>query len=208
MLVARTPGALEEIDDRVRAVGGEATLVPLDLRDGKAIDRLGGAIAERFGRLDVLVGNAGELGPLSPVGHVKPAVFEQVLQLNTVSNFRLIRSLDPLLHAADAGRAIFTTASQAREHPPFWGAYAASKAALEALVLAYAAETRKSNLRVNLIDPGPLRTRLRARAYPGEDPERVPPPEQVTETFVALAEPSCTRHGEIVQAQPASSQPT
>ena len=205
MLVARTPGALEEIDDRVRAAGGQATLVPMDLRDGKAIDQLGGAIAQRFGRLDVLVGNAGEFGTLSPVGHIKPATFEQTLQLNLVANYRLIRSLDALLHASDAGRAIFVTASQAREHRPFWGACAASKAALEALVLTYAAETLRSNLRVNLIDPGPLRTRLRARAYPGESPDKVPLPEEVTEPFFALAERACTRHGEIVHAQPASS---
>jgi NAD(P)-dependent dehydrogenase (short-subunit alcohol dehydrogenase family) len=199
ILVARTSGALEEIDDGVRAAGGEATLVPLDLLDGPAIDRLGAALFERFGRLDVLVGVAAELGPLSPLPHVDPKVFERVMALNAGATFRLIRSLDPLLRASDAGRALFVTCAQGRDARPFWGAYAASKAALEAMVLAYAAETRRSTLRVNLIDPGPLRTRLRAQAYPGEDPSRIPPPESATEPFVALAEADCTRHGELLR---------
>jgi len=199
ILVARTSGALEEIDDGVRAAGGEATLVPLDLLDGPAIDRLGAALFERFGRLDVLVGAAAELGPLSPLGHVDPRAFERVMALNAGATFRLIRSLDPLLRASDAGRAVFVTCAQGRDARPFWGAYAASKAALEALVLAYAAETRRTALRVNLIDPGPLRTRLRAQAYPGEDPARISLPESATEAFVALAEPACTRHGELLR---------
>jgi NAD(P)-dependent dehydrogenase (short-subunit alcohol dehydrogenase family) len=155
VLVSRTPGALEEIDDRVRAVGGRATLVPLDLADGAAIDRLGAALAERFGRLDVLIGAAAELGPLSPLGHVKPEAFERVMTVNAAANYRLIRSLDPLLRASEAGRAIFVTCAVARAGRPFWGAYAASKAALEAMVMAYAAETRRTTLRVNLVDPGP-----------------------------------------------------
>jgi len=199
ILVARTSGALEEIDDGVRAAGGEATLVPLDLLDGPAIDRLGAALFERFGRLDVLVGAAAELGPLSPLPHVDPKVFERVMALNAGATFRLIRSLDPLLRASDAGRAVFVTCAQGRDARPFWGAYAASKAALEAMVLAYAAETRRSTLRVNLIDPGPLRTRLRAQAYPGEDPSRLPLPESATEPFVSLAEPASTRHGELLR---------
>jgi NAD(P)-dependent dehydrogenase (short-subunit alcohol dehydrogenase family) len=199
VLVARTSAGLEEVDDRVRAKGGRATLVPLDLRDGKGIDRLGGVLAERYGRLDVLIGNAAELGVLSPLGHVDPKVFERVMALNAGTNQRLIRSLDPLLRAAEAGRAIFVTCAPAREAKPFWGAYGASKAALEALVLSYAAETRRSRLRVNLVDPGPLRTRLRAKAYPGEAPDRVPLPETRTEPFVALAEPSCRHHGELIR---------
>jgi NAD(P)-dependent dehydrogenase (short-subunit alcohol dehydrogenase family) len=198
VLVARTSGGLEEVDDRVRARGGQATLVPLDLLDGDAIDRLGGVLAERYGRLDVLIGNAAELGALSPLGHVNPKVFARMMALNAGANHRLIRSLDPLLRAAAAGRAMFVTCAPAREHKPFWGAYAASKAALEALVLAYAAETRRSRLRVNLVDPGPMRTRLRARAYPGETPEKVPLPETRTDAFVALADPACERHGELV----------
>lgn len=201
VLVARTAGGLEEIDDRVQAAGGEATLVPLDLTKAAGIDRLGAALAERFGKLDVLVGNAGELGALSPVSHTDPRLFERVLALNLTANFRLIRSLEPLLRASDAGRAIFVTASQARDRKPFWGAYAASKAALEALVAVYAAETSRTRLRVNLVDPGPLRTRLRAIAYPGEDPEKLAAPDAVTEAFVELAEAACERHGEVVCAK-------
>jgi NAD(P)-dependent dehydrogenase (short-subunit alcohol dehydrogenase family) len=196
--VSRTPGALEEIDDRVRAAGGRATLVPLDLADGGAIDRLGAALAERFGRLDVLVGNAAELGPLSPLGHVAPQALERVMTVNATANYRLIRSLDPLLRASEAGRAVFVTCETAHAGKPFWGAYAASKAALEALVLAYAAETRRTALRVNLIDPGALRTRLRATAYPGEDPHKLPEPGTVAEAFVALAEPGCAHHGALI----------
>jgi NAD(P)-dependent dehydrogenase (short-subunit alcohol dehydrogenase family) len=198
--VARTTGGLEEVDDRVRAKGGQATLVPFDLRDGAAIDRLGGVLAERYGRLDVLIGNAAELGVLSPAGHIDPKVYERVMAINAGANYRLIRSLDPLLRAADAGRAIFVTCGQARANRPFWGAYAASKAALEALVLAYAAETRRTTVRVNLIDPGPLRTRLRATAYPGEDPQKLPEPATVAEAFVDLAEPGCTQHGALIGA--------
>jgi NAD(P)-dependent dehydrogenase (short-subunit alcohol dehydrogenase family) len=198
VLVARTPGGLEEIDDRVRAKGGQATLVPLDLCDGPAIDRLGGVLAERYGRLDVLIGNAAELGTLSPLGHVEPKVFARVMALNAGANQRLIRSMDPLLRAAAAGRAIFVTCAPARAAKPFWGAYGASKAALEALVLSYAAETRRTRLRVNLVDPGPMRTRLRERAYPGEAKDKAPLPETRTEPFVALADPGCERHGELI----------
>jgi NAD(P)-dependent dehydrogenase (short-subunit alcohol dehydrogenase family) len=200
VLVARTPGALEEVDDKVRAAGSRATLVPLDLTDAQAIDQLGGALAQRFGRLDVLVAAAAELGPLSPLGHIPPAVFAQVMTVNATANCCLIRSLDALLRASPAGRAIFVTCAQARAGKPFWGGYAASKAALEALVLAYAAEMRRSTVRVNLIDPGPLRTRLRAQAYPGEDPGKLAEPAAVTAAFVALAEAACAEHGQLIDA--------
>lgn len=199
MLVARTPGALEEVDDQVRAAGGRATLVPLDLLDPEGIDRLGGVLAERYRRLDVLVSAAAELGPLSPVGHVDPDAFARVMTLNATVNYRLIRSLDPLLRAAPAGRALFVTCAHGREHKPFWGAYGASKAALEALVLTYAAEIRRTGVRVNLIDPGPMRTRLRAQAYPGEDPARVREPDAVVAPILALADPACTRHSERIE---------
>jgi NAD(P)-dependent dehydrogenase (short-subunit alcohol dehydrogenase family) len=199
VLVARTPGALEEVDDRVRAAGGKATLVPVDLTEAQAIDQLGGVLAQRFGRLDILIGGAAELGPLSPLGHVAPAAFARVLAVNATANWRLIRSLDPLLRASEAGRAVFVTCAQAREGKPFWGAYAASKAALEALALAYAAENRRSAVRVNLIDPGVMRTRLRAQAYPGEEPGKLPEPAEVTDAFVALAETACERHGELIE---------
>jgi NAD(P)-dependent dehydrogenase (short-subunit alcohol dehydrogenase family) len=198
VLVARTTGGLEEVDDRVRAKGGQATLVPLDLREGAAIDQLGGALAERFGRLDVLIGNAAELGVLSPSGHIDPKLYARVMAINAEANYRLIRSLDPLLRVSEAGRAIFVTCAPAREAKPFWGAYAASKAAMEALVRSYAAETRRSRVRVNLIDPGPMRSRLRKQAYPGEAPDKVPLPETRTEAFVSLAAPDCERHGELV----------
>lgn len=196
--MARTTGGLEEVDDRVRAKGGQATLVPFDLRDGAAIDRLGGTLAERYGRLDVLIGNAAELGVLSPVGHIDPKVYERVMGINAGANYRLVRSLDPLLRAADAGRAIFVTCAQARAGRPFWGAYAASKAALEAFALAYAAETRRSRVRVNLVDPGPMRSRLRKQAYPGEAADEMPLPETRTDAFLELADPDCRRHGELI----------
>ena len=202
--MARTPGALEEVDDRVRAQGGQATLVPLDLLQGEGIDRLGGVLAERYGRLDVLVGNAAELGVLGPLGHVDPKLYERVMALNAGANQRLVRSFDPLLRAAPAGRALFVTCSQARETRPYWGVYAASKAALETLALSWAAEVRKTRLRVNLVDPGPMRTRLRAKAYPGEDAARHPEPPALAAQIVALAAPDCERHGErIVLAPPA-----
>jgi NAD(P)-dependent dehydrogenase (short-subunit alcohol dehydrogenase family) len=207
ILVARTAGGLEEVDDGVRATGGEATLVPLDLCDGAAVDRLGGALAERFGRLDVLVAAAAELGQLSPAGHIAPKVLSRVMALNFIANQRLIRSLDALLRAGEAGSAIFVTCDQARAARPFWGAYGASKAALEALVLSYAAESRRLGLRVNLVDPGPMRTRLRATAYPGEDPAGVPAPEDVTLPFVELATAACSRHGELVRCEGFSSSP-
>jgi NAD(P)-dependent dehydrogenase (short-subunit alcohol dehydrogenase family) len=198
VLVARTVGGLEEVDDAVRAIGGRATLVPLDLTDFPAIDRLGQSLYERFGRLDIVVGNAGILGTLSPVGHIEPRDWAEVINVNLTANWRLIRSLDPLLRTADAGRAIFVTADVARVPRAFWGAYAASKAGLEALVRVYADEMTRTKVRVNLIDPGKLRTALRARAYPGEKPETVPAPETVTEIFVSLAEVACTRHGDRI----------
>jgi NAD(P)-dependent dehydrogenase (short-subunit alcohol dehydrogenase family) len=200
VLTARTVGGLEEIDDAVRVAGGTATLVPLDLTDFDAIDRLGLSLYERFGRLDVLVGNAAFLGTLSPVGHITPRDWAAVVNLNLTANWRLIRSLDPLLRRSDAGRAIFVTDALARAPKAFWGAYAASKAALETLALVYADEVANTKVRVNLVDPGPLRTALRARAFPGEKPEMLPAPESVADAFVALAEAACTGHGELIVA--------
>ena len=165
------------------------------LADAEKIDRLGAALAERFGRLDILVANAGMLGQLSPVGHYAPDDWEATLALNLGANWRLIRSLDPLLRASPSGRAIFVTAAAAQVTPAFWGPYATSKAGLEALARCYAAEVRRSPLRVNLLDPGPVATELRRRAYPGEDASRLPVPDAVTEPFVALAEAACTEHG-------------
>ena len=203
VLVARTVGGLEEVDDAIRGGGGTATLVPLDLRDSDAIDRLGAALFERYGHLDVLVGNAGLLGTLTPIAQVKPAEWAQVLDVNLTANWRLIRSLDPLLRAAEAGRAMFVTSSVGHAVRAYWASYAVSKAALEALVGTYAAEVQKTNLRVNLVDPGRVRTAMRAKAYPGEDPMTLKAPDEITDVFVELAEAGCSRHGETVQAQPA-----
>jgi NAD(P)-dependent dehydrogenase (short-subunit alcohol dehydrogenase family) len=195
--VARTTGALEELDDEIRADGGHpATLVPMDLADFAAIDRLGGALFERHGRLDVLVGNAGQLGTLSPTGHIDPQTWQQVMDINVTANWRLIRSMDVLLRQAPAGRAIFVTSGITGTTLPYWSAYAASKAALEALALTYAAELNKTDVRVNLLDPGVVRTAMRAKAFPGERAEDLTPPEAVTDLFVDLALPSCSHHGE------------
>jgi NAD(P)-dependent dehydrogenase (short-subunit alcohol dehydrogenase family) len=198
VLAARTVGGLEEVDDRIRAAGGNATLVPVDLRDFIKIDELAAALFDRYGRLDILVGNAAEFGAFSPLGHIDPTVWAQVLDLNLNANWRLIRAMDPLLRAAPAGRAIFVTCTVARGVFPYWGAYAVSKAALEMLVKMYAGEISKTAVRANLIDPGIVRTRLRARAFPGENPASLPTPESAAEGFLALAVPECARNGEIV----------
>ena len=198
VLVARTVGGLEALDDRIKAEGGAATLVPLDVTDGPGIDRLGAALYERFGRLDVLLGNAGILGVLSPIGHIDPAVFEQVMAVNVTANWRLIRSLDPLLRRSDAGRAIFVTSGIANKGVPYWSAYAASKAALDVLATTYAAEVAHTAVRVNLYNPGPMRTSMRAQAFPGEPPEQQVPPEAHAEGLIRLALPSCTMNGQWV----------
>ena len=197
VLVARTGAALEEVDDEIRATGGTATLVPADLTDYPVIDRMGAAIHERWGRLDVLVGNAGVLGVLSPLAHIAPEVWDEVLAVNLTANWRLIRSFDPLLRASDAGRLIFVT-SGVSSGRAYWGAYAVSKGALETMVRTYAAEVAKSNVRANLINPGATRTTMRANAYPGEDPATVKPPEAVTDVFVDLADITCRLNGAVV----------
>jgi NAD(P)-dependent dehydrogenase (short-subunit alcohol dehydrogenase family) len=200
ILVARTVGGLEERDDEIRAAGGSATLVPLDLRRFDEIDQMAAALYQRFGRLDVLVGNAGVLGALSPMGHVAPGVWDEVIAINLTANWRLIRSLDPLLRLSEAGRALFTTCAAGREALPYWGAYAASKAALETMVRIYAGEVAKTRLKVNLVDPGIVATRLRAQGFPGEDRARLALPEAVTEPFLALASAECALNGEILRA--------
>ncbi len=199
ILAARTVGGMEEVDDAIRAAGGAApTLVPLDLSEFDRIDALGAALHDRFGRLDVLVANAGLLGTLSPMPHIGPETWAEVMAVNVTANYRLIRSLDPLLRASPAGRAIFVTSGAARAATAYWGVYAVSKAALEMMVKTYAAEIARTALRVNLLDPGAVRTGMRAQAFPGEDPMTLPAPDEVAETFVALAEEACTRHGEVV----------
>lgn len=200
VLTARTVGGLEEVDDAIRtATGQSATLVPLDLRKADEIDRLGYAIYERFQRLDILVGNAGVLEALGPVATFEPKLFERLMAVNVTANYRLIRTADRLLRASDAGRAIFVTSGAAAAPYPYWGPYAASKAALEMLVRTYAAEVAASPLRVNLLDPGVVATKLRMQAFPGEDQETLRQPDAVADAFVALAEPACARHGELVE---------
>ena len=208
--LARTTGGLTELDDMIRADsvdairadgGSGATLVTLDLRDHDAIDRMGAALFERFGKLDILVGNAAVLGSLSPMGHFSTADWAEVMAVNVTANWRLIRSFDQVLRRSDAGRAIFVTCAQGRKHTPYWGAYAASKAALETMALTWAAEVADiSKLRVNLIDPGPMRTRLRAHAFPGEDASKLPLPESRTDAFVDLAAAEYARNGDVVNA--------
>lgn len=199
ILVARTAGALEELDDLIQAQGGEAaTLVPLDLCDVAGIDRLGGAINERWGKLDILVGNAGYLGDLSPVPHIAPKDWTSNIAINVTANWRLLRSLDPLLRQSDAGRALFITSGVARKAKPYWGAYSASKAALEKLIEVYAAEIAQiTNLRVNLLNPGPMRTVMRAAAMPGEDPASLPPPEAIMPLVLELLSPTQKASGQL-----------
>lgn len=199
--LARTVGGLEELDDAIRAAGGTATLVPQDLADFDALDRLGAALYQRYGRLDVLVGNAGVLGGLTPVGHIEPKKWDDALAINLTANYRLIRSLDPLLRQSDAGRAIFVTTGATLRPRPYWATYGTTKIALEYLVLTWAAEVAKTGIRINLVNPGPTRTAMRAAAMPGEDPQTLPTPDEVAPAFLELAVPDCPRHGEIVNAQ-------
>jgi len=195
--VARTVGGLEELDDEIKALGGQATLVPLDLADMTGIDRLGGAIHERWGKLDIMVANAGVLGVISPIGHVEAKTFEKVMNINVTSVWRLIRSVDPLLRASDAGRAIIMSSGAAHSARAFWGPYAASKAAVEALVRSWADETKNMPLRVNAVNPGATRTAMRAQAMPGEDPQTLPHPSEVAEKILPLASPTLTETGQI-----------
>jgi NAD(P)-dependent dehydrogenase (short-subunit alcohol dehydrogenase family) len=202
--LARTQGALEDLDDAIRsrrpAVEHPATLVPCDLRDHAAIDRLGEAIFKRWGRLDVLIGNAGLLGPLSPLHHVDPKPWDDVIAVNVTANWRLIRALDPLLRASNAGRAVFISSAAAHrgELRAYWGPYAVSKAALDALARTYAAETvNTSAIRVMLVNPGPLRTRMRAAAMPGEDPLSLRTPEELAPKILEMCSPGWRETGKL-----------
>jgi|SRR6516225_9245511 len=195
--LARTVGGLEELDDAIKGLGGSATLVPLDLTDYPGIDRLGLALHERFGRLDVLVGNAGILGPLSPLDHVEPQAWDAVIAVNVTANWRLIRAMDQLLKLSDAGRVVFVSSGIASLALAYWGPYAVSKAALETLARTYAAETATTNVRVNIFTPGPMRTRMRAQAFPGEDPMTHETPEKAAEKIVELCLPSMQESGKL-----------
>ena len=198
--LGRNVGALEELDDEIRAAGGKAVLLPLDLTMYEKIDAMGASIYERFGKLDIVVGNAAVLGELAPVGHIDTQMFENTYAVNVTANFRLIRSVDKLLRFSDAGRAIFVTSGASAKGRAYWGLYASTKAALESLVLSYAQEMDDSKVKVNLVNPGRIRTTMRATAYPGEDPETLPTPETITDIFVDLATDDCPHHGEILQA--------
>ena len=193
--VARTVGGLEELDDAIKAEGGSSTLVPLDLLDSAGIDRLGAAIFERWGKLDIMVANAGLLGVLSPIGHIDPKLFEKTMATNVTSVWRLIRSLDPLLRRSDAGRAILMSSGAAHSAKAYWGLYAATKAAVEALGKSWAHETQKLPLRVNSVNPRATATKMRAEAMPGEDPDTLPTPREVAEAMLPLALPSLTETG-------------
>ena len=189
LMLGRTQGALEELYDKITAAGGEATGVPMDIT---------ASIAERWGKLDMLVGNAGVLGPLTPVSHIDPKEMDKTLAVNVVANARLIRAMEPLLMQAEAPRAVFTTSGAAQKCRPFWGAYSTGKAALDALVKSWANEHENDALRVNLLSPGPVRTAMRAQAMPGEDPETLPTPTDVAPLFLELLSANETRTGEII----------
>jgi NAD(P)-dependent dehydrogenase (short-subunit alcohol dehydrogenase family) len=198
VITARSLGALESLDDEIQAAGGAATLLQLDLAKGDRVDQIGPTIFQRWDRLDILVGNAGILGPLSPLGHTTEEGFLSTIDINLIANWRLIRTLDPLLKRSDAGRAIFLTSGAASGKYAYWGAYAASKAGLEALVKTWAEELANTPVRANLINPGATRTHMRAKAFPGEDPATLPAPEALVPLFLELASPRCARNGEVI----------
>jgi len=200
LALARTQGALDALDDEIHAFGGAATLIPCDLADFDALDRLGAALFERFGRLDVLVGAAGVLGPLSPLAHVDPKDWDKTLAVNATANWRLLRSLDPLLRASSAARVLFVTSGAAHRAPmkPYWGPYAVSKAALEAIARTYAAETANTGaIKVMLANPGPLRTAMRAKAMPGEDPLTLKTPQEFAQKALRLVAPEWRETGRL-----------
>lgn len=199
ILVARTVGGLEEVDDEIRKIGGKATLVPLDLTDFDAIDRLGASIYERWGKLDILVANAGTLGVLTPVSHLEIKAWDKILNTNMTANWRMIRSFEPLLKRSDAGRAIFVTSGATHKNKPYWGGYAMSKAALEALVKTWAAECANTSIKANLLSPGPTRTAMRKQAMPGEDPTTLTKPADLVPLFIEMASPDYQKNGEVVE---------
>ncbi|HTN95506.1 MAG TPA: SDR family NAD(P)-dependent oxidoreductase [Nordella sp.] len=200
--LARTQGGLEELDDEIKSLGGSATLVPADLKDYPALDRLGAAIHERWGRLDLVIGNAGVLGKLSPLGHIEPKTWDEVMAINVTANWRLIRSLDPLLKRSEDGRAIFVTSGAAQKAFAYWGVYSTSKAALETLVRTYAAEVATTKVTANMFSPGPTRTRMRALAMPGEDPETLPSADEVAAQLVEMCLPSFKDNGATYKYAP------
>ena len=205
--IARTVGGLEDLDDDIKKLGGSTTLVPLDLRDYEAIDRLGLSIFQRWGKLDGLVANAGLLGTITPLAHLDPKDFEQAFGLNVTANYRLIRSLDALLRQSDAGRAVFLSSGVIRGVRPFWGLYSASKAALEVMVRSYADELSVSKARANIFDPGRMRTQMRAKAYPGEDPDTLPHPSAAAPALIDMIMPSYDLNGQRVDLMSGETRP-
>lgn len=197
VLLARTVGALEEVDDDVRAIGGTATLVQLDLKQTDKLDALGPTILQRWGKLDILVANAGILGPLSPLGHITSDAWREVMEINLNANWHIIRAVDPLIRRSDAGRAVFVSSGAALGRNAYWGPYAASKAGLEALAKTWAAELGNTPVKVNVINPGPIRTGMRAKAFPGEDPSTLATPDDIAPLFVKLVSPSYQETGLI-----------
>jgi len=198
VITARTVGALEELDDEIRAHGGKATLLELDLAKGDKIDQLGPTLYQRWGKLDILIGCGGILGPLSPLHHVTEDAWRAVIDINLSANWHLIRTLDPLLKRSEAGRAVFATSGASSGKYAYWGPYAVSKAGLETLVKTYAHELADTPVRVNLINPGGVRTQMRAKAFPGEDPKTLPAPEELVPLFLELVSPECTFNGRVV----------
>jgi NAD(P)-dependent dehydrogenase (short-subunit alcohol dehydrogenase family) len=198
ILIARTIGGLEAVDDEIKKDGGKATLMPLDLFKLNDLDALGPTLYQHFPKVDIFIGNAAMLGTLAPLGHLKPDEFQKVMDLNITANFRLIRTLDPLLKASDAGRVVFVTSGVATESRAYWGEYAVSKAALESLAKTYAAECANTNVRVNILDPGRVRTAMRAQAYPGEDPASRPHPDDIAPHFLKLVANDCAMNGGTV----------
>lgn len=200
--IARTIGGLEELDDAIKAAGGSSTLVPLDLAELDKIDALGPQLYQRFGKLDIFVANAAILGELSPLPHVDPKQWEQVLRINVTANWRLIRTLEPLLRRSDAGRAVFVSSGAAKSARAYWGPYSISKAALETMARTWQAELASTPIKVNIIDPGGTRTRMRAQAFPGEDPQSLKAPDEIVGALIDLCAPDCAANGEIVMLQP------
>ena len=205
--VARTVGGLEDLDDEIKAAGSEATLVPLDLRDGDGIDRLGKAIFDRWGKLDGLIGNAGVLGTITPLSHLDVKDFDQAFAVNVAANYRLIRSLDPLLRQSDAGRAVFVSSSSSHSARPFWGLYAATKAALETMVKSYASELSITPVKANVFWPGAVRTAMRAKAMPGENPDTLPHPREIVGKLVDMVTPAWTETRMIYDYESGTTKP-
>ncbi len=199
--LARTTGALEALDDEIKRAGSSATLVPLDLRDAEALPRLAQAVASRWQKLDILIGNAGVLGKLTPLAQLDDKTWAQAWDVNVTANWRLIRTFDVLLKRSDAGRALFVTSGRAERFEPYWGIYAATKAALNALVKTYAAECATTPVRVNLVNPGRVRTNMRKDAFPGENPATLTPPEDLAPQIAELVLPSETRNGDVINLQ-------